>query len=72
MGVAGAPTSDIRCAAMLELAGNQDRAPCTSFRLQETLRPAIRIRHARNVRQAARTARRWVKGETVLAVPSIR
>lgn len=25
MGVAGAPTSDIRCAAMLELAGNQDR-----------------------------------------------
>lgn len=25
MGVAGAPTSDIRCAAMLELTGNQDR-----------------------------------------------
>lgn len=25
MGVAGAPTSDIRCAAMLELAGNQGR-----------------------------------------------
>jgi len=25
MGVAGAPTSNIRCAAMLELAGNQDR-----------------------------------------------
>ncbi len=47
-------------------------APCTSFRLQETLRPAIRIRHARNVRQAARTARRWVKGEIVHAVPSIR
>lgn len=62
MGVAGAPTSDIRCAAMLELAGNQDRAPCTGPHLQETLRSAIQIRHARNARhastQATRTSRR--------------
>ncbi|CAM2167011.1 hypothetical protein BO443_150211 [Burkholderia orbicola] len=58
VGVAGAPTSDIRCAAMLELAGNQDRAPCTSPHLQETLRSAIQIRHARNARQASTQATR--------------
>lgn len=72
MGVTEASTSDIRCEAMLELTGNQDRGTVHQLPPAGDSPSAIRIRHARNARQAARTARRSVKGETVHAVPSIR
>lgn len=76
MRVAGAPTSDIRCAAMLELAGNQDRGTVHPPHLQETLRSAIQIRHARNARQAStqatRTSRRRGGRDRIYAALSIR
>lgn len=72
MGVAEASTSDIRCEAMLELTGNQDRG--TVHQLPPAGdSPSGDPNTACAERASGSTHRcRSVKGETVHAVPSIR